>query len=121
MSIQIFKLVNGETVVSNVEIVDSGFMLIDPMVMVSNINSELGVAGIALYKWIPFTDEKVFIPTHSVVAIVPASEKLTSFYNKTWNQIRDSRMENGERDLYDSEEEATAMARSLKDFKGTIQ
>jgi hypothetical protein len=119
--IQIFKLINGETVVADAIKTKTGYKFRKPMVMVSTVDPELGVAGLALYKWIPFSEEDISVMRTSIVALTPASQKLKQFYNTTWDRISKSHMNDEESDLYDSKEEADQMARALKDFKSTIQ
>jgi hypothetical protein len=121
MSIQIFKLINGDTIVTETKRTKTGIKFIDPMVMVTTIDPNLGVAGLALYKWIPFTEGPITVQKSAIIASIPATEKLQKFYTNTWEKMRASPLTDGESDLFESKEESDMLAKILKAYKGTIQ
>jgi hypothetical protein len=127
MNIQIFKLINGDTVVTETKRTKTGIKFIDPMLMVSTIDPKLGISNLVLYRWIPFTEGPIIVQKSAIIASIPAPEKHQKFYTNTLERMRAATAsphtddEDDESDIFESKEDADMLAKILKAYKGNIQ
>jgi hypothetical protein len=86
-----FKLVTGDDIVARVsEETRSGFTIEKPVVPIPAIDPHTGqpTGAIQLHKWLPFTDESVYLDRERTIVVYSVDPEFAQYYLNATSDIQ---------------------------------